>query len=228
MPDRKDQFPLKEPPSPKFRLWTRHTQFTTMLVLTRTALFLTSLQLAACSTAVQVVTEKVAEIALNSVGLKLPENPNAARQPKTIALRVEGAKDLNAGEDGQGLATVMRLYKLRDQNNFLSTPYASFGNAEKEKQAIGPDLVEARELTLSPGQVLDFKEKMNGDAAYLGVVALFRSPAPQRWRFAFATTDVERSGIILGVHTCAMTATNTRPLGTNLDDAALLSTVKCK
>jgi type VI secretion system protein VasD len=173
------------------------------------------------------VTGKVAAIALSSVGVKLPENPDTPRQQRTIALRVEGAKNLNAGEDGQGLATVMRLYKLRDQNNFLSLPYASFSDAGREKQAIGPDLVDVRELTLSPGQTIDIKEKMSGDVAYLGVVALFRSPAPQRWRFAFAAADVERTGIILGVHTCAMTATNTRPLGMNLDDTALLSAIKC-
>lgn len=181
-----------------------------------------------CGTAVQTAADKVTEVTLGAVGIKLPEKTDLPRPSRSIAVRMEATKDLNAGEDGQGLATVMRLYKLRDYNSFLATPYASFGGTEKEKQAIGADLMEVREVILAPGQTLDLKEKMSGDAAYLGVVALFRTPFPQRWRFAFATADAERSGITLGAHTCAMTATQPAPIGTNLNDTALLSPVRCK
>lgn len=184
--------------------------------------------LLACGSPVQTATDKVTEVALSAVGIKLPEKTDLPRLSRSVAVRIDATKDLNAGEDGQGLATVMRLYKLRDYNSFLTTPYASFGVTEKEKQAIGTDLMEVREVTLSPGQTLDLKEKMPGDAAYLGVVALFRSPFPQRWRFAFAATDAERSGITLGAHTCAMTATKPAPIGMNLNDTALLSPVRCK
>lgn len=193
-----------------------------------TPVLLACLSIAGCSTVVQVATEKVTEMALTSIGIKVPENPAIPRPPKTITLRIEGAQDLNAGDDGQGLITVMRLYKLRDQNSFLTTPYSSFGDMEKEKQTIGADLVEVKELVLSPGQTLDLKEKMPSDAAYLGIAALFRSPYAQRWRFAFAASDAERSGITVGVHTCAMTATNAPPSGLSPTDAALLSSVKCR
>jgi type VI secretion system protein VasD len=194
----------------------------------RFLILFTGLSITGCSTVVQVATEKVTEMALTSVGIKVPENPAIPRPPKIITLRMEGAQDLNAGDDGQGLNTVMRLYKLRDQNSFLATPYSSFGITEKEKQMIDTDLVEVKELMLSPGQTLDLKEKMPTDAAYLGVVALFRSPHAQRWRFAFAASDAERLGITIGVHTCAMTATNTPPVGLHPNDAALLSSVRCK
>jgi type VI secretion system protein VasD len=82
-------------------------------------------------------------------------------------------------------------------------------------------------MTLSPGQVLDLKEKMIPEATYLGVVALFRSPAAQRWRFAYATSDVE-SGVTIGVHACAMTSTNAAPSGMTVAETALLSPVRCK
>lgn len=172
----------------------------------------------------QVTTGTVAEIALGAVGIKLPNS----QQTKTVALRVEGAKNLNAGIDGQGLATVIRLYKLRNQHTFLAAPYASFDSPEMEKAAIGTDLIEVRELILSPGQVLNLTEKMNSEANYLGVVTLFRAPYPRRWRFAFATAEAADNGITLGVHSCAMTATSTPPIGLASGEAAMLSTVSCQ
>lgn len=135
---------------------------------------------------------------------------------------------MNAGDDGEGLSAVLRIYKLRDRTSFLSMPYAAFGNPDKEKQVIGADLLEVREMILSPGQMLDVTEKMNAEAAYLGVVTLFRSPSPERWRFAYATSDIENSGVTIGIHRCAMTSTSAAPIGMTLSETALLSPLKCR
>ena len=65
----------------------------------------------------------------------------------------------------------------------------------------------------------------------LGIVALFRSPAAQRWKFAFNTEKNEKSGIVIGLHACAMTVTSgtlTTPAGaTPLTDVNLLSPAVC-
>jgi type VI secretion system protein VasD len=190
--------------------------------------FVTPLLLAGCSTAVQLATGKVAELALGAIGIKAPEQANSQPPPKIVPLRLEAAKNMNAGQDGEGLSAVLRVYKLKDQTNFLATPYPAFGNADKEKQALGADLVEMREMILSPGQTLDMKEKMPAEAAFIGVVTFFRSPSPQRWRFAYAASEVEKSGVTIGIHSCAMTSTNAAPLGMTLADTALLSPVKCR
>jgi type VI secretion system protein VasD len=219
--DQPRQDPNASQPSPYLCTVNAYGSIARVLVL------LTPFLLAACTTAVQVATGKVAEIALSAIGIKTPESANTPRPPKVIALRIEAAKDMNAGDDGEGLSTVLRLYKLKDQTNFLATPYSVFGNPDKEKQTIGADLLDVREMTLSPGQVLDLKEKMIPEATYLGVVALFRSPAAQRWRFAYATSDVE-SGVTIGVHACAMTSTNAAPSGMTVAETALLSPVRCK
>lgn len=173
-------------------------------------------------------TDRAAEVALGVVGIKLPGKIGETSQTRVIDIRVEGASNLNAGESEQGLTTVMRLFKLRNPDSFLRMPYSSFGNAEKEKSAMGADLTEVREITLSPGQALVFKENVPSEAAYLGVVALFRSPFPQRWRFAFATEDAERSGITIGAHACALTSTTLAPVGMTLNQTALLSPVRCQ
>lgn len=194
----------------------------------RCLLLLASISLCACSTAMQIASDKAAELALNAVGIKLPDNPNLPRPAKTINLHIEAAKDLNAGDDGQGLSAIMRLYKLKDRNAFMSTPYSAFSSPEKEKQALGGDLLEMKELVLSPGQTLDLKEKLTAETVYLGMVTLFHTPDPKRWRFAFASSDVDSAGITVGIHSCAMTATNVVPSGMASGEAALLTTAKCR
>ena len=195
--------------------------FATLLLLAVSVLAL------GCSTVVKVAADALAEKALVAMGVKT-EDPNAPRPPKTVPLRLETSRDLNAGEDGQGLSTVFRVYKLKDRNAFMATPYTAFGNVEREKSAFGQDLLEVREMILSPSEILEMKEKVPAESPYLGAVALFRQPSAQRWRFVFATADSEKNGITLGLHACAMTATTTPPVGMTLNESALLSTARCK
>ncbi|HJV73812.1 MAG TPA: type VI secretion system lipoprotein TssJ [Noviherbaspirillum sp.] len=184
--------------------------------------------LCSCGNAIQATTDRVTEVALGAVGIKLPGKTDAPPPIRVIDIHIEGASNLNAGENEEGLATVMRIFKLRNPNSFLGMAYSSFGNVEKEKQALGADLTEAREIILSPGQKLDFNEKIPAESAYVGIVALFRTPFPQRWRFAFATKDAEHSGITIGAHACALTTTNLAPHGMAVNETALLSPVRCQ
>jgi type VI secretion system protein VasD len=148
--------------------------------------------------------------------------------PQTIAIRLDASANLNADDNGNGLATVMRIYQLRDLVAFLSLPHAAHWDSDRERAVLGNALIESREFTLVPGQTLHFKENLNDSASHLGIVALFRKRAGQRWRLAFASADAARSGIAIGVHACAMTSNSAVPLGTNIQDAFLLSTAPCR
>lgn len=158
----------------------------------------------------------VAEKALEVVGLKkpaAPELPDAAKPARRIALRVQASSSLNVDEhSGASLSLVMRIYKLRSAEAFLAAPYETFGDAAREKERLGNDLLEVRDLQLVPGQRVEATEKVSREAAYVGVVALFHSPAPQRWRYAFAADELERSGLTLGAHACALTVSSGVPL----------------
>lgn len=192
----------------------------------RTCILLSSIFLIACSI-VRTTTDKVAQIALEAGGAKIPTSSPRAFSVKTVWIRIDAAKNLNADDDGRGLSTIVRIYKLKDKNGFLSAPYAIFGHTEREKLAFGNDLMDVRELILAPGQRIELAEKMTDEIAYLGVATLFRSPEITRWRFVFPTTEAESSGVTLGVHACAMTATSLAPSGMALNDVSLLSSVKC-
>jgi type VI secretion system protein VasD len=147
----------------------------------------------------------IAGAALEAAGLrKPPELPDAQKPPRSVAIRLHAADKLNVDSRGQPLALVARIYKLRQSAAFEQAPYAAFLNPQAEKDALGADLLEVKEVTLVPGQHYEVLEKVSREAGYVGVVALFHAPAPQRWRLAFAAADAEKSGLTVGVHACAL------------------------
>lgn len=177
-------------------------------------------------TAVPRSVQQATDTVLSVAGLTLREK-SAAPPVRQVSLRMEASYNLNAATTGQGVATVVRVYKLRSQEAFLSAPYRVFGDTDKEKTVLGSDLSEIREFVLLPGQTVKVNEKLSADAAYLGVAALFHKPSPQRWRMAFNAVDAEQTGLVLGVHACAMTSSGALPIGMRHSDAVLLSTAPC-
>jgi type VI secretion system protein VasD len=119
----------------------------------------------------------------------------------------------------------VRVYKLRQRTAFEQAPYAAFLSAQQEREALGGDLVEVRELTVVPGQQLELKETLPRDAGWIGVVALFHSPLQQGWRLAFAAPQAEQSGVTVGLHACAMSASGAEEAG---GPARPLSLVRCQ
>lgn len=142
---------------------------------------------------------------LDALGLrKPPELPDAQKPPRVVTLRLHAADKLNVDESGAPLALVARIYKLRQAAAFEAAPFAAFLDPAAERGALGADLVEVKEVTLVPGQHYEVAEKVTREAGYVGVVALFRSPAPRRWRVAFAAADAEKAGLTVGLHACAL------------------------
>jgi type VI secretion system protein VasD len=154
---------------------------------------------------------KMADLALEAVGMKkpevpaVPEMPEMQKPPRKVALRLHAGSNLNAGATDTPLSLITRIYKLRQTAAFYATPYDSFLSPEKEKAALGADLIEVREINLVPGQVYEVTETVSREAGYIAVVTMFMSPAPKRWRIAFAAADAETMGITLGLHACSLT-----------------------
>jgi type VI secretion system protein VasD len=138
--------------------------------------------------------------------------PEAQLPPRSVALRLHAAKRLNVDARGQPLALLVRIYKLRQRTAFEQAPYAAFLSPQAEREALGADLIEVKELTLVPGQQLDLNEKLSRDAGWLGVVALFHAAAPQGWRMAFAAPEAEQAGVTIGLHACTMSTSAAKPL----------------
>lgn len=175
----------------------------------------------------------IAGKALEVVGLKKPEAeqdeskvPLAQLPDRRIRWRVHASSSLNVTESGDSLAVVTRYYQLKSPEAFLNAPAAVFGNPDTEREALGDDLVSVREVMLVPGRQHDVFERVPRNIGYVGVVALFRQPANGRWRHAFDATRAELSGINLGVHACALSVQQGRPLDLSADEARRV-TVRC-
>lgn len=201
------------------------SQFTHAVVLTAICAIL-----GGCAAGVSVLGA-AASTALQAAGLGKPEVPDAQKPPRDIALTLVAAPTLNAANDKHPLALVVRLYVLKDPTSFQQASFDAFLDPAKEKGVLGADLLGVREVTLIPGQRYRVVEKVSREAQAFGVVALFREPAMRRWKFAFDPVKSEKSGIMVGLHNCAMTVTSGTVIppdpGLPLPALNLLSSVSC-
>jgi type VI secretion system protein VasD len=136
---------------------------------------------------------------------RTPELHDSQKAARSVPIRLHAAPSLNSGREGRPLALVARIYKLRQNAAFERASFESFMNPALERELLGADLIDVREVQLVPGQRYEAMEKVNREAAYIGIVALFREPAANQWRASFAAAEAERQGITLGLQRCGMT-----------------------
>lgn len=159
---------------------------------------------------------------LQAVGLKQVE-----AQPGELPIRLHAGDNLNTGDDGRAAALVVRVYQLRDAKRFDDAAFDVFLDERREHDVLGDDLVSVTEFLLTPGKRHEVLETLADDGSHIGVVALFRAPAPTRWRFTFDTGQANADGITVGLHGCAMT-TASAGLVTRLSTPAhSLSSSRC-
>lgn len=179
-----------------------------------------------CSTAT--TATKLADVALQIAGIKPGDAalPDAQKPPRRVPLRLHAGENLNLDPAGRPLALVVRVYHLKQGAAFEQAPYSTFLDPLQEKQLLGPDLLEAREITLRPAQRFEVIEKVTKEAEYVGIVALFHSPAPYRWRMVFRADEAEKLGLTIGMHACAVTVgTGAKAMGAGAK--ALLTPARC-
>lgn len=159
--------------------------------------------------------------ALEAVGLKKPDlpaldgvtPPDGALPQRRITWRIHASTSLNVTPSGEPAALLTRLYRLRSPDAFLRAPADTFDDSAKEKALLGDDLVSVREVQLIPGQAHESVDSVPREVRYIGIVALYRSPAAGRWRYAFPTEAAARTGLTVGAHACALSVQTGEPIG---------------
>ncbi|MEO7057687.1 MAG: type VI secretion system lipoprotein TssJ [Caldimonas sp.] len=211
----------------------------TVAFLRRSAVVACALVLAGCASG------GIADKTLELVGLKTPpppaiELPAAAGELPTlngqmprpggqrrVAVRIHAGQVLNTDASGRSLAVVVRIYSLRGITQFSQATYAMFAAGTSDKPFTNADVVASKEVVLVPGQKYEMLEPLAAEVTNLAVVALFRSPDSQRWRFVFDARGAAQTGITLGVHGCAMSVAVGEPVGAPLDSRRLAG-VQCR
>ena len=123
----------------------------------------------------------------------------------------------------------LKIYHLRSAQRFEQATFNAFLDQAGEQAALGADLLSVNEVVLTPGVRQELSEQLSDGTAVIGVVALFRSPAENRWRMAFdaRTKNLPSDGITIGVHACALT-TDSSALSSRISgDPGSLASVRC-
>ncbi|WP_062192250.1 type VI secretion system lipoprotein TssJ [Caldimonas taiwanensis] len=142
--------------------------------------------------------------ALRLIGLAPQESPPPNAQPARIAVRMQASESLNVDDHGRSLSLVMRVYKLKGIQAFESAPQDAFTSPARERELLGDELIEVREIQMLPGQHREWHEVLPAEATHLGIVALFHHPAAQSWRLTFDAKDAAKTGLSLGLHACSL------------------------
>jgi type VI secretion system protein VasD len=194
------------------------------------AYLLLALSLSLTSCASGGIVDKGLEI----VGLKKPELPPELESElqkielqRKITLRIHAGQLLNTDTAGRPLSLVARIYKLRSTSQFNQATYAMFTAAGSDKPAFSEDVISVQEVVLTPGQKYEVVETMPTSTTHLAVVALFRAPDTQRWRFVFETRAAAKTGLTLGAHACALSVSQGDPVGVQADTLRLAG-VQCR
>jgi len=136
----------------------------------------------------------------------LKRDSDPSKRFKELSLRLSAGDELNTTKTGVSMSLVAKIYVLRSPERFASLSYEQLGTAESDSLLFGEDLISVRELILIPGKSYDVKLSIPGDATALAVVGMYRAPYANRWRVAFDAQKSLSSGIVVGAHACALSA----------------------
>ena len=171
---------------------------------------------------------------LQAVGIQKPAAAESLKDlpaiptHRAVTLRLHAGAVLNTDATGRPLALVVRVYRLKNTESFLQSPYESFQpDTSYKSSTFAQDVIEMREIVLAPGQQSESIEKLGMDVGALAVVALFRAPQQHRWRFVFDAKTAAASGITLGLHGCAMSVAQGQPVGVAAEQMRVAG-VKCQ
>lgn len=143
---------------------------------------------------------------LEATGVIKKDSGDPSKKVMDLSLRVFAGEQLNTASNGKSLSLVMKVYILRSPERLKMLTYPEISTPESEKEALGDSLISVREITVIPGKSYDLQLKVPGDATTIGIVGMFRAPFSYRWKLAFDATNSFDTGIIVGAHACALTA----------------------
>ncbi|MFP2238257.1 type VI secretion system lipoprotein TssJ [Pseudescherichia vulneris] len=113
------------------------------------------------------------------------------KQIKTLHLDIRARDAINNNAQGNALATVVRIYQLKDRKAFDSTDYPSLFASDSE--ALKTDLVAEKDLRVRPGESVSVDMPMEEGAQFVAVAAMFLTPDQEKnsWRVVMSRQDLD-------------------------------------
>ena len=135
-----------------------------------------------------------------------------ASGPKSFAIRGDGDQVLNRDVRGKSLSVVVRLYQLKDSAEFSKLTFDTVAEGRPDADLLGPSLLAKTDTIVVPGGTYTSTETIQEGARYIGLIALFRQPDAQYWRFLVDADDVRSNGLKFKVQDCYITLNGTKPV----------------
>ncbi|WP_051356450.1 type VI secretion system lipoprotein TssJ [Azorhizobium doebereinerae] len=107
-----------------------------------------------------------------------PGPPPPVITPTVITIRADA--NVNPNQDGTPSPTVIKLYDLKAQTNFMSASF--FELLDSDVTRLGPEMLSKQEVEILPGTTRDVDHQITGDVKFLGVIAGFRNINSAQWR----------------------------------------------
>ncbi|MEL2243962.1 type VI secretion system lipoprotein TssJ [Leclercia adecarboxylata] len=113
------------------------------------------------------------------------------KQVKTLHLDLQAREGVNNNAKGASLATVVRIYQLKDRKAFDSTDYPSLFS--DDSQAIKSDLVVEKDIWLRPGESVTLDMPMEETTQFVAVAGMFMEPdqVNNTWRLVLTRDDLD-------------------------------------
>ena len=109
-----------------------------------------------------------------------PQPPSPCTTPEPVRVLLTASANVNPGENGEPLATTVRVYQLKDTAKLVESSIDRL--LDGDRAILGEDFVSVQELTLYPGEKAAPAMVRGEGATSLAVVAFFRRPVGPSWR----------------------------------------------
>ncbi len=119
---------------------------------------------------------------LGGIGCGKPKVPRPLPSVK-IAVEGEATSTINRDANGDPLSVVVRVYHLKDKAEFSKLTFDLVTSGRTDQELLGADFIDRSEFVIVPGTLARETANLAPGTKYIGVVAFFRKPDPNYWRY---------------------------------------------
>lgn len=130
-----------------------------------------------------------------------------ASSPKQYAIRGDADPVLNRDINGKSLSVVVRVYQLRDAQEFSKLTFDTLASGRPESDFLGNALLDKTDVVIIPGGSYENSQKLLDETKFVGIVAFFRKPDPYYWRQLADAETVRSDGLSFKVQDCYVVLT---------------------
>ncbi len=121
-------------------------------------------------------------LVLGGLGCGKPKVPRPRPSVK-IAVEGEATATINRDANGDPLSVVVRVYHLKDRAEFSKLTFDLVTSGRTDQELLGADFIDRSEFVIVPGILARETADLAPGTKYIGVVAFFRKPDPNYWRY---------------------------------------------